>query len=357
MSVFRDGKKWQVSFYYTDWKGKRKRKHKRGFETKRAAEAYEREFLQERQGDLTMRFDSFVDLYFKDMEKRLKYNTILSKQHIFDTKLLPYFRDKEMNSITASDIRKWQGEMLKKNYTQTYLKLISSQLSSLFNYAERYYRLSDNPCKRAGNIGKGTAEEQKFWTLDEFNQFITAFDDRPMERVAFQILFWTGIRLGELLALSYSDIDYENGMIHITKSYQRLKGVDTITTPKTAESIRDVTVPNFLLQDLEDFCNTLYGILPEERMFCHTKYWLERELLYGVKKSGVKRIRIHDLRHSHIALLGELGYSLKEAASRAGHVRITTTAKYMHLYPDSQKNMAKRLDEEYRRSKEGGGDE
>ena len=203
--------------------------------------------------DFNMKFEEFLTLYFADMETRLREHTIRTKKYIIDLKILPYFGQKRMNEIKAADIRTWQNELLKQNYSPTYLKTINNQLNAIFNYAVKYYDLKGNPCAKAGSIGKSKAEEMQFWTLEEFNQFIDCVMDKRCSYMAFMVLYWTGMRVGEMLALTSKDIDIENRTIAITKSYQRLERRDVITPPKTPKSNRIVTIPEFLAVDLQDY--------------------------------------------------------------------------------------------------------
>ena len=352
MNLTKDQKtgKWLCQFYYTDWQGNRKKKFKRGFRTKAEAETWAREFLQKQESNLDMRFDQFLELYYEDMDKRLKKSTVRTKKYIIDLKIRPYFGNRAINEIKAPDIRKWQYTLMNKGYSQTYLKTVHNQLAAIFNYAERYYDLKNNPCKKAGSMGKAKAEEMSFWTKDEYLQFLEAVKDRPMSYMMFQILYWTGMRMGEMLALTYEDIDFEARTIRINKSYQRLGKKDIITTPKTPKSNRVVNIPQFLVEDLQEYTSKLYGIMPDARMFQTTKSHLTREMERGIKLSGVKKIRVHDLRHSHASLLVEMGCSAKEIAERLGHERIETTLNtYSHLYPNKQAQLANRLDGEFER--------
>lgn len=345
MSVTRDGKLWRSQFYYEDWQGKRHKKNKRGFKTKGEAEAWERDFRQQQQRDLDIKFDNFVEIYFKDMENRLRESTIINKRYVFDLKVTPYFKNKKMCEIRTADIREWQNMLIKVGYAPTYLKSINNQLAALFNYAVKYYDLKDNPCRKAGSIGKGKADEMEFWTKQEFKEFFTSMEEKPEAKMAFLILYWTGIRIGELLALTYEDIDLEKRIISITKSYQRIKGKDMVTPPKTPKSNRKVTIPSFLAEELKEYCSMLYGITPKERMFRFTKSFMEHEIVRGIKKTGVKRIRLHDLRHSHASLLVEMGFQPLAIAERLGHEKIETTLNtYSHLYPNKQAELAEQLE-------------
>ena len=266
-----------------------------------------------------------------------------------ELKIVPYFGDKRVNDIIAADIRQWQNELIKMGYSPTYLKTINNQLSAIFNYAVRYYDLKSNPCAKAGSMGKSKAEEMDFWTGEEFRRFIDSVMNKRLSYMAFMTLYWTGMRLGELLALNPKDVDLEKRTIAITKSYQRLGKKDVITPPKTSKSKRVITIPEFLAADIKDYMDSLYDLQEDDRLFPITKYYLEHEMQRGIKESGVKRIRVHDLRHSHASMLIELGFSPLEIANRLGHEKVETTLNtYAHLYPNKQTKLAERLDREYK---------
>lgn len=197
MPATRDGKLWRSQFYYKDWQGIRRKKNKRGFKTKGEADEWERNFLQQQQKNLDISFENFVEIYFADMENRLRESTIINKRYVFDLKVTPYFKHKKMCEIQTSDIRAWQNELIKKGYAPTYLKSINNQLAALFNYAVRYYDLRDNPCRKAGSIGKSKADEMDFWTKQEFKEFLPSMDSKPEARMAFLLLYWTGMRIGD----------------------------------------------------------------------------------------------------------------------------------------------------------------
>ena len=341
--------KWLIQYRYTDWQGKRRKSTKRGFATKREAEEWLRNFLITQKADFDMKFADFWKMYCADMETRLREHTMRTKKYIVELKILPYFGNKRVNDITAADIRQWQNELIKMGYSPTYLKTINNQLSAIFNYAVRYYDLKSNPCAKAGSMGKSKAEEMDFWTGEEFRKFIDSVMNKRLSYMAFMTLYWTGMRLGELLALNPKDVDLKKRTISITKSYQRLGKKDVITPPKTPKSKRVITIPEFLAADIKDYMDSLYDLQEDDRLFPITKYYLEHEMQRGIKESGVKRIRVHDLRHSHASMLIELGFSPLEIANRLGHEKVETTLNtYAHLYPNKQTKLAERLDSEYR---------
>ncbi|RDU23416.1 site-specific integrase [Anaerosacchariphilus polymeriproducens] len=354
MSASKDLKRgtWKVYCYYTDWQGNRKPKTKRGFQTKKEALEWERDFLQSKSRDINMSFETFVSIYLDEKTPRIKYNTYLTKKHIIEKKILPYFSKKNLSEITVTDVMQWQNELIGqkdeegKSYSPTYLRTVQNQLSAVFNHACKFYGLSVNPSSQAGKMGKAKAKEMLFWTRSEYSDFMHTMYCKPVSYYAFETLYWCGIREGELLALTVGDIDLVNRKMIINKSYQRLKGKDYITEPKTEKSNRVIDLPNSLCLDLEDYLGMMYGYDSDTRLFPVSKSYLHHEMDRGCKESGVKRIRIHDIRHSHCAHLIELGFSPVEIAERLGHESISVTYTYAHLYPSKQLELAKRLDED-----------
>lgn len=351
MPAYKDPAKgtWYVSFYYVNWKGERERKLKRGFSTKRDALEFEREFLQQKTADLTMTFEAFVKIYIEDMKNRIRQHTWKTKTSIIEGKLLPYFKDKKMSEITPKDVIQWQNEMMSyrdKNgraFSPVYLKTLHNQLSAIFNHAVKYYELKSNPAAKAGNMGKEKSKEMLFWTKDEYLKFAEAMMDKPISYYAFEMLYWCGLRLGELLALTSSDFDFIKSTVTINKSYQRLDGEDVITEPKTPKSNRNIKMPDFLCEEMKEYIESLYGHKPTDRIFPVTKSYLHHEMNRGCKAQGVKRIRVHDIRHSHVSLLIEMGFSAVAIADRVGHESIDITYRYAHLFPSKQTEMATQL--------------
>ncbi|MDD3138401.1 MAG: site-specific integrase [Lachnospiraceae bacterium] len=350
MAVYKDGDKWRVVFRFTDWKGERKQTQKRGFATKREAQMWEREELLKQGGKLDMTFGSFFEIYETDKKKRVKENTWESKSHIIRTKIIPYFENRKMEEIEPKDIIAWQNELLAyrdengEPYAPTYLKTIHAQLSAIFNHAVRFYHLTSNPANKAGSMGSEEHKEMLFWTKEEYLKFADAMMDKPQSYYAFEMLYWCGIRMGELLALTPADFDFEKCNLRINKSYQRLKGQDVITTPKTKKSNRVIKMPKFLCEEMQEYIGMIYGVKENDRIFTITKSYLHHEMDRGAKETGVKRIRIHDIRHSAISLLIEMGFSALAIAQRVGHESIDITYRYAHLFPTRQIEMADKLD-------------
>ena len=342
---------WYVMARYVNWKGERKQKCKRGFATKREAQEWERKFQLQNSADLDMEFEDFTELYKNDVKNRLKENTWLTKEHIIRTKILPYFGKMKISEIGTKEIIAWQNELLayrdeKRNpYSQTYLKTVHNQLSAIFNHAVRYYDLRSNPAAKAGNMGSEEHKEMLFWTKEEYRKFADEMMDKPVSFYAFEMLYWCGIREGELLALTAADFSFDKETVTINKSYQRLHGEDVITSPKTKKSNRTIKMPKFLCEEMQEYIGMLYSLKKKDRIFTVTKSYLHHEMDRGAKAAGVKRIRIHDLRHSHISLLIDMGFSAVAIADRVGHESIEITYRYAHLFPSKQAEMADRLDD------------
>ena len=310
MSVTKDGNtgRWMSQIRVTDWKGKTIHKKKRGFQTKKEALKWEHDFISQATASLGMTFKDFMEHYMKDMESRLKPSTVANKRFLIELKILPYFGEMPLNEIKPTDIRRWQNELTNyrdekgESYAATYLKTINNQITAIFNYAVKYYGLKENPCHKAGSMGKKNADEMQFWTREEFQQFIEAVRDRPAAYAIFMTLYYTGMREGELLALTPADVDLKKGTIRINKSFQKLNGEDVITSPKTPKSNRTVTIPGVLCDCLRDYMARCFELQPDDRLFPYGKTYLYREILRGCEKSGVKKIRVHDIRHSHASV-------------------------------------------------------
>lgn len=351
MSAFKDKvhNTWGTSFYYTDWTGQRKRKKKVGFSTRREALEFEESFKAKSAGSTMMTFGELYDLYMEDAKVRLKPTTYRGKEYIIKLKVLPFFKDLPLSSITPATIRQWQNRMLsakysptgaqddEQPYTQTYLKTINNQVSAIFNFAVKYYHLPQNPARLCGSMGKKKSDRINFWTLDEFCQFIAVYKDDILYYTIFMLLFWTGMREGELLALTPADFDWTAQTVSITKSYSRINKQDLIQKPKTPNSIRTITIPPFLCQIAQDYMKAIYGLRKHDRLFQVTKHAILRHLHEGCEKAGVKHIRVHDLRHSHASFLIDQGFSPLVIKERLGHENIETTLNtYSHLYPSQQ---------------------
>lgn len=305
MAAYKDEERgtWYVSFYYEDWTGAKKRKVKRGFRTKKEALNFEAEYKRTAKADMDMTMGEFVEVYFRDKSQSLKDRSIKNKRDTMNAQLLPYFKDRPMNSITPAEIIQWQNTIIEKGYSDDYLKTIQNQMTALFNHAKNIYNLADNPCDKVKRMGKTSKKKMKFWTIEEYRQFMTGIEPGSKYYVLFELLFWTGAREGEALSITPADIDFERNLLQINKTYYRMHGEDVITSPKTEESNRTISIPEFLKKEIQDYISRLYELPEDERIFPMVHEAVQHKLKQVVQKTGVKKIRVHDIRHSHAAFL------------------------------------------------------
>lgn len=265
-----------------------------------------------------------------------------------------FFRisEKKISDISTKDIIAWQNELLAyrdenhKPYSAAYLKTLHNQMNAILNHAVKFYNLSSNPSAKVGNMGSDKHTQMQFWTTEEYKKFAEAAMDKPLSYYAFEILYWSGLREGEMLALTPADIDFEKGTITVNKTYKRKKGQDVITSPKTEKSNRTISMPQFLCEEIKDCLKMIYGIKKNDRIFSGLSvHMLYREMDRCSKEAGVKCIRIHDLRHSHISLLIDMGFSAVAIGDRVGHESVEITYRYAHLFPSKQGEMASQLND------------
>lgn len=212
------------------------------------------------------------------------------------------------------------------------------------NYAVAHYHLPANPCRAAGSIGKSKADEMNIWTQAQYEQFSNAIQKSSV-KLAFDVLFYTGMRSGELLALTPADI-LPSKRININKNYAKVNGEEIFLTPKTPKAKRCISIPDFLYNDIREYISKLYGIGKGDRIFYFTKSALDKEIKRVAVRVGLPPIRVHDLRHSHASMLIEMGFAPLEIANRLGHESVKTTLDtYSHLYPDKDQELANRLNQ------------
>lgn len=354
-----DGK-YRVDYSYRSPDGKRHRTCKRGFKLQREATKWQREELpklvrqlgQEKTLDENLTMAELIAEYMEYTKIRRRASTTEMKDNIIKTKIAPFFGHRKVYDISKNDVREWQDGLLAltksdgKHYSATYLRTINNQLSAILNYAITYHNLPSNPVLQIERIGtKQPEQERAFWTLEEYTKFSKVMMDRPEYYYAFQVLFWCGLRMGELQALTGEDIDLDEGTLNIRNSYSKEEKAKGKT--KTRNSIRIVHMPSELTEELTEYIDSLYDLEDEDRVFPLSKSDLHRAMTEGSAKAGVKRITIHGLRHSHISLL--MNYvscaSVMDIAKRAGHKSPDITMIYSHRYSNKDEIIAEELDD------------
>lgn len=338
MPVYKNEKNgtWYAMVRYKDWTGQNKQKCQRGFATRREALEWEAQFKLQKTADIDMTLEAFYELYEQDVRPRLKENTWLTKQVIIEKKILPYLGKRKLSEITAKDVIDWQNEMMKlkkpngEPLSQCYLKTIHAELSALFNHAAKYYQLNINPARNAGCMGQEENKEMSFWTKEEYLKFAEAIMDRPISYYAFEILYWCGIREGELLALTPADFDFDKAVLRINKSYQRIHGEDMVTTPKTKKSNRMIKMPKFLCEEMKDMME----------MVCETDS-LDRDLQDSITELNIisEQMQIAIAENSRVAL-DQDEYEKRYAELTARYEK--SKAKYDDIAEQIESKKAKR---------------
>lgn len=337
--------RWLAKFYITDSLGKSKACKKEGFLRERDAKAYEREYLAKYNHTSDMPFQALYKIYMDDISHRLKEVTVITKQGIFKNHILPYFAETKLSNITVFAVREWQNQLLKKDLSPTYLRSCHNHLAIIFNYAMKMFRYPENPATLAGSIGsKKPAKEMSIWTLDEYKYFSNVAELTQEYQLLFDILFWTGMRIGELLALTWADLDLDKGFVGINKTYKRMNKKDVITTPKTEKSNRKVAIPGWLVADIESHKSTLYETHMADRVFDKGHHSVSDMFRLRCVDNDIPRIRLHDLRHSHASLLIHENVNPLAISRRLGHENVQTTLDvYGHLYPNAEEKIIEML--------------
>ncbi|MCL2474915.1 MAG: site-specific integrase [Chloroflexi bacterium] len=338
---------WSVRYWVDGLEG-RKQRRKSGFSTKIEAQRYHAAVMIEssESTDISMTLDTLFDLYLKHSVGRIKNSTRDTFTRDYNAYIKSYFGSKKVVKITTKDIRQWQTHLISKELSHTYVVKIQRIFSIIINFGIKYYDLDSNPIKKC-DLPRDTSphKEMDFWTEDEFKRFIESVDEL-LWRSFFSFLYLTGCRRGEALAITWQDIN--NGAVKIHK-HVNTKGVDgyEITSPKNPSSVRTVLLPDTLVAHLAAFkkeCEQIDGWSEGAFVFgVHRPLALsiiQRKLTSYAQKAGVKRIRVHDLRHSHASLLIHKGCNILVVAQRLGHTDINRTLNtYSHLYPSAQKDI------------------
>lgn len=340
---------WVAKFRYTDYKDDVIQKKKQGFKTKREALEYERDFLDKMNPSINMQFSILVEKYYEIMALKLKPTTMENKKHLIDSKILPYFGKKKISEINNGHINEWHLELSKLGYKKTYIRSIRNQICAIFNFAMRNHKLPENPVLSAENMGQKNADKMDFYTLDEFNQFISSFEDNSTLNIIYKILFWSGIRLGELLALKPNDFNFEKMTLRVDENLQVVKKEKILQKPKTKTSIRTIDIPDNLALDIQKYIASINDIKKDDLIFNVSKSHLGNHMKKGAEKAGVKRIRVHDLRHSNASLQIDLDVNLLVIAQRLGHHSLKQLDEtYGHIYKNRYREVGIALNNLYK---------
>lgn len=285
-------------------------------------------------------FESAINEYLNYIRVKKKLNTYLTNERRIKKYILTYFSDKNIFELEPKDYLNWQFEIEKLNFKYNYKSSLHYTFSDFLNYCCLFYKLDNNVAKMVGNFKNKESEEKgNIWSIDEFNMFINKVD-KTMYKIIFKLLFYTGIRKGELLALKVNDIDISNNKININKTITRNH---ILQSPKTKSSNRIISINYSLSKELKNYINDL-NLKNNDFLFNISFSDLKRKKDYYCDKANVKKIKIHEFRHSHACLLFNNDVPIDEISFRLGHSKISmTTDIYLKYLPKKEKRVLNTL--------------
>lgn len=333
MAAYKDGKKWRCTFYYTI-NGEKKKKNKRGFSTKKEALEWEREFLLKSTGDEEMLFSSLVEVYFEDVKLRYKLTTLSIREATVNKWILPFFKDMKLSEINLPVVRKWQSFMLKQDLKSTTKNAINLNLKTILDFGKKYLNLINLPVLDS-NIAKITEKREKAIITEDQLKILLEAETNILYKHIMITLFWTGLRIGELISLKFDDIDFEKRKLRINKSTFRLKRKNFVGSTKTLTSNRIIDINDIVIESLLDIKDKTYdlagNIFPVN----------PRSFFYHIrnlgKRCGIENIGLHTFRHSHASYLFSKGVNILLISKRLGHTNIATTLNsYTHIMQEME---------------------
>lgn len=341
ISVYKNQKngKWYFRTYITDKNGKRIQKQKGYYLTKKECQKAESYFsLNYKETNDNILFSELYDTFIKMKEQDLKFQSFRAQKNRYQKHILPYFKDYQIKNIKFSDYINWKEYILKNNFSYTYMSSLHQAMVNILNFAVNFYDLKENVASKVGNFSRRNyIKTVNFLTYDEFNRFISCVDD-IVYYTLFDLLYYTGMRKGEILALNWTDL--KDNYISISRNLIRSSIKDyKFNTPKTNSSIRNIELDNFVLDNLcklKKYYKNFIGF--EDNWFIFggiaplSSTTLERKKNMYCKKANVKQIKIHEFRHSHATFLLSKGVPITVISKRLGHSNLTTTLKvYSHF--------------------------
>lgn len=327
---------------------------RRGFKTQSEAKVAESEVIADAARGLfeenNATFGYVAKRYLEWYKRRRKASSYKKIESIVRVNILPTFEKKRLTDIRNRNITSFQDVLLDKNYSVHHVKKVHQTLSAIFNFAIKEEYTTRNPAREVGNIEEEETKHVNYWTLEEFREFISIVDNY-LYKTLFMTLYYSGMRKGEISALTWKDINFENHAISINKT-----AYDTqVTKPKTSSSIRTLEMPKYVMSMLQELKRTKE---PAQKTgyYVFGNYYdhlpattLDRYYHNCVEKTQLKKIRIHDFRHSHASYLINKGAIPAVVAKRLGHKDIAMTLNtYSHLYPSTENEIIVQMEDDFK---------
>lgn len=351
---------------------KRIRIIRKGFKTKKEALDVEQHIrvveLREKQFDFLVTTDMLFNiLEEEDLQNNRKISYISTQKNNYERHIKPYFKDTNLNKLSYEHIFEFREHLKTKSKKQNSNSTLSPNtvnkimilLKKIFDTGVRKSLIDKNP---VDNLRKLPISKPiiSFWSVEEFNEFRKLItEDEISYDLFFTIAFFTGMRMGEILALNWYDVNLITSTMNVTKTAYFVNNVNHINSTKTRAGTRLITINNKLTAMLRDWKEKQLDLLKEfttdteslqiiqSTPIAITKNMVDKKFKQILSRNNnLKKIRIHDLRHSHASLLINQGEDYLVVKERLGHASITTTIDtYSHLYPSKQKDLANKLDD------------
>ena len=343
MSAYKDTEKgtWYVKFRYKDWQGHPRATTKRGFRTKKEALAYEADFQEQAKSQFKLTVKQLYDIYIEHEKSHVKPSTVIIVKNMLSRHVVAPLGEMRLDTITPNIIRIWQNDLKSKELSPSTIKNINGYFSALLTFAVKYYNLPQNPFKITGSIGY-SKKRTMFWTLEQFNKVIAAASQNPKEvkyALMLKILFFSGMRYGELMALTFDDFDFRNNTISIVKGF--MQGARQTSTPKSKSRV--IAMPALLMYDVRKYKSMLYD--NESHPFAYKSEYFRKRLRAWSEKAGIPYIHIHSLRHSHITYLMHKNFPAPAIAYRVGDSVETILRVYVHATKEDEMKILADLSE------------
>lgn len=342
--------------------GKRKQITRRGFDTKKEAE------LAAHQMEIEIENETFVretDVLFKNFitdylhiiaEPSVKASTFRGYKSVVEKRLIPKFGHMKLKDITPKIISSFYNELLKEGLTEEFIHYLHAILKNASQTAVDWKHIKNNFMNNV-KAPKMKKKKVETWSIDECNQFL----DRMREQkdhifMLYYLAIYTGMRRGELLGLKWGDVDFQKKRIYVQHSLYYISGQGLVLqTPKTSSGKRNISMADEIVNELQTYKLKKQEQLLKVGMKLSNEHFvispfggeplnpntIHKQFSYDIKLAGMKRIRFHDLRHTHATIMLEIGENSKVVSERLGHSNVSITLdKYSHVTPNIQDSSA-----------------
>lgn len=343
------------------WFVKHKNKTKRGFKTKTEAKNYEAKLVlnDPKRESEKIGFHELVNDYMAHVKKQMKYSSYYKISNFVENVIVANTKNTPLNKITKLECREFYNKLYDMPYATSYKNDILGRYKGIFKHAQMYFNLIDDPTRQLIPFKKTFDEKMKkkekdkrVWSYEEFNLFIEQVN-QPTYRMLFIILYHVGLRIGEAQALQWKD--FNDGWISISKSLSKTaeKGSFEIKDPKNASSVREIPLGKNITALLEDFKareSSIAGFDDSWYIFGRirplSRTTIERIKDTAIKKAGIKRITLHEFRHSHASNLLSENVNIVAVSRRLGHSSVEMTLSvYAHVIKKTEDELIMKIDE------------